>query len=132
MSGPSVRTAASLVAVVAAVAVAAVALSFVVGGSAANRVAPALAAPALSHHHHVFHPDSTKLAGCRTAACYEQAFGNVAYRRGPRLALALFSRDIRTNRTVEDNCHRISHTLGAASLAHYHGDVYRALAHGSF
>jgi hypothetical protein len=132
MSGPSVRTAASLVALVAVAAAAAVALSFVVGGSAANRVAPALAAPTISHHHHVFRPDSTKLAGCTTAGCYEQAFGNVAYRRGPGPALALFSRDIKTNPTVEDNCHRIAHTLGAASLAHYHGDVYRALAHGSF
>jgi hypothetical protein len=132
MSGPSVRTAASLAAVVAAAAVAAVALSFVVGGSAANRVAPALTAPTFSHHHYVFHPDSTQLAGCTSAACYEQAFGNVAYRRGPQTALALFSRDLKTNRTVEDSCHRIAHTLGAASLAHFHGDVYKALAHGSF
>lgn len=132
MSGPSVRTAASLVAVVAAAAAVAVALSFVVGGSAANRVSPALATPAFSHHHHVFHPDSTSLASCSSATCYEQAFGNVAYRRGPQTALRIFTHDLRTNRTVEDNCHRIAHTLGAASLAHYHGDVYRALAHGSF
>jgi hypothetical protein len=132
MSGPSVRTAASLIAVVAAAAAAAVALSFVVGGSAAKGVTPALAARTISHHHHVFHPDSTALSSCKAAACYEQAFGNVAYRRGPRVALALFSRDIKTNRIVEDSCHRIAHTLGAASLAHYHGDVYRALAHGSF
>src|SRR5438034_9042644 len=114
MSGPSVRTAVSLVAVAAGAAVAAVALSFVVGGSAANRVAPALAAPTISHHHHVFHPDSTRLESCTGAACYEQAFGNVAYRRGPQVALALFSRDLKTNRTVENSCHRIAHTLGAA------------------
>jgi hypothetical protein len=132
MSRPSVRTAVSLGVVVALAAAAAVALSFVVGGSAATRVSPALTAPTISHHHHVFRPDSTKLASCRTAGCYEQAFGNVAYRRGPTVALRLFSRDVKTNTTVEDGCHRIAHTLGAASLAHYHGDVYRALAHGSF
>ena len=132
MSGPSVRTAASLVAVVAAAAAVAVALSFVVGGSAANRVAPALTAPTIAHHHHVFRPSSTTLASCSTAGCYEQAFGNVAFHRGPTVALKLFAHDIKTNRTVEDNCHRIAHTLGAASLAHYHDNVYRALAHGSF
>ena len=129
----AVVTALALGAVVAATATAALALSYVVGGNQHRlSVAPALAAPQLGHHHGTFKPDGTKLAGCTTAVCYEQAFGNVAYRRGPTTALALFSYDIKTNRTVQDSCHRIAHTLGAASLAHYHGDVYKALAHGSF
>jgi hypothetical protein len=117
--------------IVAFAGLVAVALSFVIGGSKASSVAPALAAPAIGRHHHTFKPDGTKLAGCSTASCYEQAFGNAAYRRGPRYALAVFSRDIRTNRTVRDGCHRIAHTLGAAALVHFHGNVSRALADGS-
>ena len=38
-----------------------------------------------------FEPDGTKLADCKAdSACFEQAFGNLAYNEGPKRALAVF------------------------------------------
>ena len=75
-----------------------------------------------------FEPDSTKLAECSEQRCFEQAFGNIAFRRGPRVALSLFSRRVAQN---DDGCHRIAHAIGAASLARYHGNVSRTFAEGA-
>jgi hypothetical protein len=78
-----------------------------------------------------FEPDSTSLASCSDAPrCLEQAFGNLAYNRGPKLTLRLFQQRMRTDRTVETDCHRIAHTIGSASLARFHGDVAQAFARG--
>jgi hypothetical protein len=75
-----------------------------------------------------FRPDGTTLAGCEEQTCVEQAFGNIAFRRGPKAALALFERRIAGS---EAGCHRIAHTIGAAALAHYHGNVARTFAQGT-
>ena len=78
-----------------------------------------------------FEPDGTKLADCKAdSACFEQAFGNLAFYQGPKRALAVFTRMIETDPTVRV-CHRIAHALGAGALAHYKGDVGPAFADGS-
>ena len=79
-----------------------------------------------------FEPDDTKLADCNAgdSGCFEQAFGNLAYREGPKRALAVFAEKIETDPTVRV-CHRIAHALGAGALAHYRGDVGLAFADGS-
>ncbi len=78
-----------------------------------------------------FEPDDTKLADCKAdSACFEQAFGNVAYYEGPKRALAVFAEKIETDPTVAV-CHRIAHALGAGGLAHYDGDVGSAFVDGS-
>jgi mono/diheme cytochrome c family protein len=79
-----------------------------------------------------FEPDDTTLEECAggDAACFEQAFGNLAYTEGPKRALAVFADEIETDPTVQV-CHRIAHTLGAGGLAHYDGDVGRAFADGT-
>ena len=80
-----------------------------------------------------FKPDATTLAECADAAgdCYRQAFGNLAYRQGPKVALDRFTSAIQTNPAVESGCHPIAHTIGAAGLLHYDGDVGRAFADGT-
>jgi cytochrome c553 len=78
-----------------------------------------------------FKPDDTKLSDCGTDfACLEQAFGNLTYQRGPKPALEEFERSIRSNRSVEANCHRIAHMMGAAALTRYEDNVGRAFAEG--
>jgi mono/diheme cytochrome c family protein len=79
-----------------------------------------------------FKPDDTKLSSCKgDFACLEQAFGNLAYESGPQAALATFDRRIAGDKQVEANCHRIAHTIGAASLVHFRGSVGKAFAGGS-
>ena len=79
-----------------------------------------------------FKPDATTLKSCaEDFACLEQAFGNLAYYEGPEQALARFEQRIRDAGPVEANCHRISHSIGAASLAHFEGKVGQAFAAGS-
>ena len=80
-----------------------------------------------------FEPDDTKLEDCagQGFSCYEQAFGNIAYEDGPKDALAQFEQGMRSDRTVEANCHRIAHMIGAAAIARYEGDAAKALVDGS-
>jgi mono/diheme cytochrome c family protein len=79
-----------------------------------------------------FQPDDTELSSCRGEfACLEQAFGNLAYESGPKAALAEFDRRIAADRRIEANCHRIAHTIGAASLEHFDDNVGMAFAGGS-
>jgi hypothetical protein len=75
-----------------------------------------------------FTPDGTTLAECSDQACFEQAFGNVAYREGPTRAMALFDETLDPG---DPSCHRIAHVIGAASLARYEGNVARTFAEGS-
>ena len=81
-----------------------------------------------------FKPDKTTIAECEqhdTPGCFRQAFGNIAYARGPQAALALLDRDSRTISGVRADCHQIAHNIGHAGLAHYHNDPAVALAHGA-
>ena len=79
-----------------------------------------------------FRPDPTRLADCgSTSACYEQAFGNLAYYRGPRAALRIFDRMRATNSVVAADCHRTVHVIGAGALARFHGNVGKAFSLGS-
>jgi mono/diheme cytochrome c family protein len=79
-----------------------------------------------------FQPDDTKLSSCAGEfACLEQAFGNLAYDSGPRAALATFDQRLARDKQVEADCHRIAHTIGAASLTHFKGSVGKAFAAGS-
>jgi mono/diheme cytochrome c family protein len=80
-----------------------------------------------------FRPDGTKLGDCDAAdpACYLQAFGNLAYRDGPTVALARFSHMIESTPAVEEVCHPIAHMIGAATLLRFKGNVGKAFAAGS-
>ena len=80
-----------------------------------------------------FKPDGTKLADCEPGdhRCYEQAFGNVAFKQGPKTALRLFDEKIATDSAVESGCHRIAHMIGSAALARYDGNAAKAFAEGS-
>lgn len=77
-----------------------------------------------------FKPNTERLEGCLDTECRRQAFGNIAYRDGPKAALELFRRKL-SDDAVNADCHRIAHTIGAASLQHYDGDVGKALAEGN-
>jgi hypothetical protein len=76
-----------------------------------------------------FKPDGTKLADCSSQTCTEQAFGNIAFRRGSKAALALFR--ARYGDFSDPGCHRVAHRIGSASLARNHGDVAKTFAEGS-
>ena len=80
-----------------------------------------------------FKPNTTKLSSCKTgdAACYLQAFGNLAYAQGPANALTLLQRKIDTEPAIEATCHPIAHTIGAGALLRYRGDVGKAFAAGN-
>lgn len=79
-----------------------------------------------------FEPDTTTLEDCRAdTGCLMQAFGNIAYRRGPKPALALFEERLATDPEVEKNCHRIVHTIGSAAFKRYGGSVARTFSQGS-
>jgi cytochrome c553 len=77
-----------------------------------------------------FKPSSQRLEGCLDADCRRQAFGNIAYREGPDAALAAYEDKVDEDEAVESDCHRITHTIGAASLEHFDGSVARALSEG--
>jgi hypothetical protein len=78
-----------------------------------------------------FKPNNTKLSACRPGdqTCLEQAFGNIAYYRGPKVAVALVSKMYPGG--AEPSCHRIMHKIGAASLTRFHGNIARTFAAGS-
>ena len=78
-----------------------------------------------------FESDDTRIAECTEQRCWEQAFGNLAYRAGPKPALKVFDRRIATDPAVEAGCHRIVHTIGSAALARYDGNVAKAFSEGS-
>jgi hypothetical protein len=79
-----------------------------------------------------FEPDATVLEECHGRyGCLEQAFGNLAYRVGPKRTLAIFEERIRADRIVQRDCHRIAHTIGSAVFERYDGNVARTFAAGS-
>jgi hypothetical protein len=81
-----------------------------------------------------FEPNDLDFADCASAAepnrCLEQAYGNLAYRAGPKPALRRIASEMQTKPEVESNCHRIVHVIGSASLARAQGDVGRAFTEG--
>jgi hypothetical protein len=79
-----------------------------------------------------FEPDETQLDGCDGRyGCLEQAFGNLAFRQGPKAALALFEERMTTDPVVEKDCHRIVHTIGSAALERFDGSVAKTFSLGS-
>jgi mono/diheme cytochrome c family protein len=78
-----------------------------------------------------FKPNDQKVEDCQDAACYEQAFGNLAYDDGPKEALAKLDELSASNPTVQADCHPIAHKIGAGGLLYYDGDVGKAFAAGS-
>ena len=79
-----------------------------------------------------FQPDSTTLDECRSRfICLEQAFGNIAYRQGPKRALAVFGDRVDKDTAVQQDCHRIVHTIGSATYARFDGNIARTFAAGS-
>jgi hypothetical protein len=79
-----------------------------------------------------FEPDDTELAECGgDYRCLEQAFGNLAFREGPKSAIRVFDQKIASDAKIESNCHRIAHTIGSAALARFQGNVGEAFVNGS-
>jgi hypothetical protein len=76
-----------------------------------------------------FRPDETRVTDCTDQRCFQQAFGNIAYREGPKAALQLVD-DVYGDGS-DPACHRVVHMVGAASLARYRGNVTRTLAAGT-
>lgn len=79
-----------------------------------------------------FEPDDTKLSDCASAGeeCYPQAFGNLAYDEGPRVALDKLEQLEQTDPQIKATCHRIAHMIGAGGLRHFKGDVGSAFVEG--
>lgn len=75
-----------------------------------------------------FRPDDTQLGGCTDAGCFQQAFGNIAYREGPLVALRLV--DEVYGNGADPACHRVTHIVGAASLVRFEGNVTKTLGAG--
>jgi mono/diheme cytochrome c family protein len=96
--------------------------AFVGAGNASGK---AVAAP--------FAPDGKRLADCAAAnsECLEQAFGNLAYKQGPKLALATLQRTMTSNTAVAADCHRIAHRMGSAALTRFKDQVAPAFIAGS-
>lgn len=76
-----------------------------------------------------FVPDHRSIVECHDERCFQQAFGNLAYEEGPRVALELADRLYGEERSAA--CHRVVHLIGAAALARNGGDVARTFAEGS-
>lgn len=85
-----------------------------------------------------FRADSTTVAACdampyeRRVTCLAQAYGNLAFRAGPRDAVRRVERALgQASHPVKENCHRIMHAVGAASLERFAGSIERAFAAGT-
>jgi hypothetical protein len=80
-----------------------------------------------------FVPSRQTLSSCGRAnfACLRQAFGNLAYYKGPQVALQQLETSSRTSPYIARFCHPIAHAIGHAAYARYHGDAAEALSHGS-
>jgi hypothetical protein len=76
-----------------------------------------------------FKPDKTTLPECSEQSCFEQAYGNIAYYQGARVAFSLLNRQYGAG--ADPSCHRITHTIGSAVLARNKGNVARTFAEGS-
>jgi hypothetical protein len=126
-------------AVVGAVVTTAIAVTGGDGNSAASAPSSLTTTDASAANPHPlagnFKPTSTTLADCPAGsdgrqACLEQAFGNLAYSDGPRVALRTFAADIAADPAIESGCHRMAHMIGSATLARDKGDVGKAFSEG--
>ena len=115
--------------VVAALVEAGVAVAIFAGGKSKPETAPTLALP-MHPVAGAFKPNRQKLADCSSSdeKCIEQAFGNIAYYRGPKAVRPIF--DQTYGNGANPACHRVAHIIGAASLARFHGNVARTFASG--
>lgn len=105
-----------------------VALALVVlraDGRAATASVPAPLHPVIND----FRLDGTGITDCSDAGCFQQAFGNIAYREGPKAALRLVD-EVYGNGS-DPACHRVTHVIGAASLARFGGNVTLTLGEGA-
>jgi hypothetical protein len=121
------RTAAFGLLTLAALALAALAVAVIAdGGSGTPQTTAAVPLHPVAGN---FKPDGTALEDCsdEDQPCLEQAYGNIAYRSGPKRALAALEE--RTE-FASNSCHRIAHNIGSASLARYEGNVGRTFAEG--
>jgi cytochrome c553 len=80
-----------------------------------------------------FEPDDKKIEDCDggNSECLQQAFGNLAYDDGPKVALERLDRMQQTNSAVRAACHPIAHMIGAGGLLHYEGKVGKAFVAGN-
>jgi cytochrome c553 len=80
-----------------------------------------------------FEPDETELEDCEAGdnSCLEQAFGNAAHAEGAKVAIAELESRMASDAAVLADCHRIVHSIGAATLARYDGNVAKAFVEGS-
>lgn len=107
-------------------------LAFGGGGSTSVQIAAGSSGGAFHPVAGSFVSDATALGDCAGSySCLEQAFGNIAFERGPKRALAVFEAELVRDKDVERDCHRIVHTIGSATYARYDGDVARTFAEGS-
>lgn len=106
-----------------------VALGLAVLATDSGTAARAPFAPPLHPVAGSFVPDGTQLLECSDESCFQQALGNVAFREGPKAAFALVTKVYGDG--AGTTCHRVVHTIGAAALTRYHGNVARTFAEGS-
>ena len=80
-----------------------------------------------------FRADSKRLSDCRDGSfeCLEQAFGNLTYNEGPKIALARLQAMTTTDSAVAGDCHRIAHRMGSAALTRFHDKVAPAFIAGT-
>ncbi len=80
-----------------------------------------------------FRPDSKRLADCRDGNfhCLEQAFGNLTFNEGPKVALERLQKMAATTPAVQSDCHQIAHRMGSAALAHFKDEVSPAFVAGT-
>jgi len=80
-----------------------------------------------------FAPDDKKLADCADGdtECFEQSFGNLVYKEGPKRALNRLQEMMGTNTTVATDCHRITHRMGSAALKRFKDNVAAAFIAGT-
>ncbi|HEV7805067.1 MAG TPA: cytochrome c [Solirubrobacteraceae bacterium] len=92
---------------------------------APNSSGKAVAAP--------FRADSKRLSDCRDGSfeCLEQAFGNLTYNEGPKIALARLQSMTSSDTAVAADCHRIAHRMGSAALSRFRDKVAPAFIAGS-
>jgi mono/diheme cytochrome c family protein len=92
---------------------------------ASNSSGKAVAAP--------FRADSKRLSDCRDGSfeCLEQAFGNLTYNEGPKVALARLQTMSTSDHAVAADCHRIAHRMGSAALSRFKDKVAPAFIAGS-
>jgi hypothetical protein len=76
-----------------------------------------------------FRPNGVTLDQCSEQTCVEQAFGNIAYRQGPKAAIRKVEQMYGNG--GDPACHRVMHKIGSASLARFHYNVARTFAAGS-